>query len=453
MKNLLNKKFSLAISSVMACAMPFALTSISSCANAKTIQFANFESYMDNSLMNYLEKSYNVQFQWYTVTEMIETKFHDTYDVAIPSGYELYKLQQKGWLEEIDWAKLGISEVTDADSAMNLFADPIQGAIEKMNNDLGINVLKYGIPYFAQSFTFVYKGPELKFYSAIGSHEETSEPTWADIFYTISPQCKYADRFGGKIGMLDDSKTLYDIARIVETIEQNPDDQSKWTNQMPQDSSINSLKQTFKSLTNKARRNWYRLSTDSGQIARILADHSEHGYNAALAWSGDALYGAQGAGEYSPYKGDQMHTIKPSGVSLDEIDFIVLNNKNHSNSDKLNRIYKMIYDICFDAWQVTDEDELLKTNADGKYKYWSMQNWDTVSYIPLLKNIYNNVTSTTSKYWDYYASTDDLATRQLMTSLITLPPEEELTSIFGKPLSALQNSNTHWAWLETRGNL
>lgn len=470
MKNFLSKKFSLITVSVVATTTPFAFVPLTSCGTSKAIQFANFESYMDNSLMNYLEGEYDVQFQWFTVSEMIETKFKDTYDVAVPCGYELVKLYQRGWLEEIDWQNFHIEGVTNADTAKTvLYAPEAQAAIDQMNNSLTLylrekevieptetfNVLNYGVPYFAQSFVFMYKGEELDFYSAIGEHEKITDrnPNWADIFYTISPQCKYGDRFGGKTGMLDDSKSLYDMSRIVETIEANYDDPTTWTNKMPDNSSVDDLKETFKSLTSKAQSNWYRLSTDSGQIARILADHSAHGYNAALSWSGDALYASQGAGEYEPYTGDEMHTVKPSGASLDEIDFIVINNKNKDNEEKLDRIYKMIYDICLDAHEVTQESQLLEqvddpySIRDKRYKYWSMQNWDTVSYIPLLNNIYKYVSKTTSEYWE-----GDQPTKELMTSLIAFPTED-VNSLFGRPLSALENSNTHWAWLETRGNL
>lgn len=461
MKNSSNKKISLMISSIALCATPFAFSQLTGCSNSNTIQFANFESYIDGKLMNHLTNSYDVQFQWFTVSEMIETKFRDTYDIAVPCGYELSKLYQKGWLDKIQWKNFNIPNIENAHDARSLFSDDAIQAIDEMNSMLhtyhqipaDFDILEYGIPYFAQSFVFMYKGEELTFYSAIGEHDIVAEPTWADIFYTISPQCIYGNRFGGKVGMLDDAKSLYDMARIVETIEQNPtpisSDFNEWTNSMPDNASINDLKNTFKSLTSKAQNNWYRLSTDSGQIARMLADHSQHGYNGALSWSGDALYASQGAGEYEPYSGTQMHTIKPKGVSLDEIDFIVINNKNQNNINKLQRIYKTIFDICFDSYNVASSEELLST-VDGRYKYWSMQNWDTVNYTPLLKNIYDEVVNPNSLYWNDY---EDIETKKLMTSLITFPQKFGLKSRFGRPLTALQNSNTHWAWLETRGKL
>ncbi|MCQ3915351.1 MAG: hypothetical protein MJ195_00995 [Mycoplasmoidaceae bacterium] len=67
---------------------------------------------------------------------------------------------------------------------MELFAEPAQQAITEMNasfqeylDDSNFNILNYGVPYFAQSFDFVYKGEEIEFYSAVGSHQKVTEPT------------------------------------------------------------------------------------------------------------------------------------------------------------------------------------------------------------------------------------------------------------------------------------
>ncbi|MCQ3915350.1 MAG: hypothetical protein MJ195_00990 [Mycoplasmoidaceae bacterium] len=54
------------------------------------------------------------------------------------------------------------------------------------------------------------------------------------------------------MGMLDDAKSIYDMARIVETIEANDGDPTNATNEMPLNSTIESLKNTFTSLTSKA---------------------------------------------------------------------------------------------------------------------------------------------------------------------------------------------------------
>lgn len=451
MKNYLSRKFSLAICSAAMCTTPFALTS---CGNSHSIQFANFESYMDPGLMRYIQDQYDVQYQWFTVTEMIETKFHRTYDIAVPSGYELSKLQKKGWLEKIDWSKL-IPDTNSSNDVIDLFAPPIQKTIKAMNERFGINVLDYGVPYFAQSFTFIYKGSELTFYKN-GTTTPTSTPDWSDIFYTIGPRNpKLDERFNNRIGMVDDSKSLFDISRIIQTIEENPTDPSKWSNEMPAYDDIDDLVNIYKRITSKAKKNWYTLNTDSGVIARNLADHSNHGYVGALSWSGDALYAAQGAGEFDPYTGEEMHVMKPYGASLDEMEFLVINNKNHSNPDKLDRIYKLIYDVCLDSYNVTDQTELLKEvedkyTEDKRYKYWSMQNWNTVNYVPTLNSIYSQVTQTSCRYWDY---AEDESSKKLYTSLVTMTNPDYANSLFGLPLTNLQNSDTHWAWLQSRVKL
>lgn len=430
---------------------------LTSCSANNTIQFANFESYMDNGLMNHLARSYDVQFQWYTVTEMIETKFQHTYDVAAPSGYELSILKNKNWLEPIDWTRFGIPGVSNGKQALEsttLFAEPIRGAITKMNNQLDasgkFNILDYGIPYFAQSFMFVYKGKQVTFYKA-GTNQATNQPNWNDIFYTISPNMiSHNPDLAKRKGLLDDPKTMYDICRIMETITENPQDSSKWTNKMTDDISHNRMLQTFSFLTNKARRDWYTLNTDSGLISRSLADHGPHSFGCAFTWSGDALYAAQGAGEFEPYTGDQMHIQKPNGVSLDEIEFLVINNKNHNDSNKLDRIYNVFNDICFkDAWNASEEQLKQRTSDNNRYSLWPMQNFDTVNYTPVLKSIYDYTTKLDSDYWD--CPIEDIKTRELYTSILKI--NATATPLFGRPLSSIQNSETQWAWIESRDKL
>lgn len=453
MKNLLSKKFSILVCGVVA-TTPFTFTSLTSCSASHAIQFANFESYMDSDLMDHLQEQYDTQFQWYTVTEMIETKFHRTYDIAAPSGYELSVLQKKGWLQEIDWEKFGIEGVKTVDDAKQLFAEPIQEAIDRMSSELGVNPLKYGVPYFAQSFSFIYKGEqEVTFYKN-GTSETISEPNWADIFYTIGPKNQHLDeRFTNRIGMVDDSKSIYDVSRIIQTIKQYPNDSSKWTNVIPEGDTIPQLKETFKALTDLAQSDWYSLNTDSGIISRNLADHSEYGYVAALSWSGDALYASQGAGEFDPYSGKEMHVVKPKGASLDEIEFLVINNKNDGETERLDRIYSILKDVCLDGALAQSTKDDIGSKQGDRFKYWSMQNWDTVSYTPTLKSIYDYVVNIDSDYWDDYCDKTDTATRTLYTTILQMTNQQYAKSLFGKPLSAEQNSDTHWAWLESRGNL
>lgn len=475
MRNLFSKKISILFASAISCTMPF--MSLTSCGSSNAIQLANFESYMDDDLMDHLSDKYGVQYQWFTVAEMIETKFEKVYDIAIPCGYEVVTLYKRGWLEKIDWSKFGLKDPTTGDlidtreKVMNLIAEPVRIAIEKMDagfqqylGDDQFHIMDYGVPYFAQSFTFAYKGSELKFYKT-GTEQETDKPTWADIFYTISPANKNLDpRFGQTIksrtGMLDDSKSLYDVSRIMETTIKGSDPFDA-TNEMPANSSIDDLVKTFNYLSDNfkdKKGSWFALNTDSGIISRNLADH-KNGYVAALTWSGDASYAALGAEEFDPYTGQEMHIKRPYGTSLDEIDFVTINKKNEKDPEKLDRIYKAVYDICLDGVLAQPNKESIGAKEGDHFKYWSMQNWDTVNYTPIWKSIYDYVANEESDYWDYvfegrsWTDEQKKSAKQLYASIVSYADQAYANSLFGRALAPLENSNTHWAWLETRGNL
>jgi spermidine/putrescine-binding protein len=77
-----------------------------SCSIGK-ITFANFESYMDSDLI----KRYSSQasFVYYSTNEDIELKFKKSYDIAVPTCYEVLNLLRKDELERIDWPKFNLN--------------------------------------------------------------------------------------------------------------------------------------------------------------------------------------------------------------------------------------------------------------------------------------------------------------------------------------------------------
>ena len=87
--------------------------------------------------------------------------------------------------------------------------------------------------------------------------------------------------------------------------------------------------------------------------------------------------------------------------SQSEIDFVTINNKNEKDPEKLDRIYKVIYDICLDGALALPNKEGIGAKENDHFKYWSMQNWDTVNYTPIWKSIYDYVVNDESDYWDY----------------------------------------------------
>ena len=476
MKSLLNKKISLGLTTALAAVMPITLTNLTSCSQSNSIQFANYESYMNDRLMNHLSSEYGVQFQYFTVAEMIETKFERFYDICVPPGYELVSLYTKGLLHKIDWAKFDIKDskgnkITNSTQARGLFVtggdifndmnDNFRAYLKKMGDPQAdsFDVLDYGIPYFAQQFMFGYKGEKLDFYK-YNTTNKTEDPTWLDIFYTISPANPNCDSRFKKASrtnycsMLDDAKTMYDIARIMETI----NDPSGPTNVIPEGSTVDSMIETLSTLTDMFKGDqWFVLNTDSGIISRNFANRV-HSNPCVFSWSGDMLYAALGAEEFNPYSAAEMHIQKPSVASLDEIEFLVINKKDEKDSSKLNEIYNIVKEVCLDGCDLTpDANGIAKTDADGNYVHWSMANWDTVNYTPMLQNIYQ-YTIGSEEYWSDYLDKLGLEgqvrqdTLKLYQSIIT-PTVEEVKSIYGKTLTPLQNSDTHWAWMQAKQKL
>lgn len=443
---------------------------MTSCGDTKSIQLANFESYMDETLMENLQSQFDIHFPYYTVAEMIESKFERYYDIAIPSGYEMLSLLRRGWLEEINWSDFGIG-ISSAEDAKTLFVPEIinhindqftqyvfntpEGAdLKPYFNEGSVNVLKYGVPYFAQSFVFGYKGTPLTFYK-YGTGQQTDKPNWADIYYTISPSnpnCdeRFAPTVGKRLGMVNDAKSAYDIARIAETAKEGLTP----TNAIPEDDSKARMLQTFKTMTDsfKGKRSRFTLNSDSAVISKGLADPK--GYAGAFTWSGDSIYAAKGAGEYEPDPAN-FHIQEVYGGSLDEVEFMVINKKNLKPefAQKHEDIYKVVKQICLDGANASATDIVEFDSENDRYKYWSMQNFDTINYTPMLKNIYDAVTNKSSQYWIQKGETAQAI--ELYIKILSQPQrtDADLVHLYGRTLTKLQNSNTHWAWLESSANL
>lgn len=456
MKIVHNNKFKKFLQLPMVMLISSNLLLLSNCNSAfnSTIQFANFESYMSQDLIDDLSHKYNIQFPYYTTNEVIETKFANYYDIAIPSCYQMLVLQQKDMLEKIDWSLFDIKGVENAEDAKAIFnkeliddvnkwvkdwtADPKHNFKEPINN-----ILDYCVPYFAQSLMFAYKGPSQTFYH----HDkqpisgENENITWDDIFYTFSPSSPIADFFKPQrnqcCAMLDDCRSIYDVARIIDT--------NNETNEPNLELTLEDAKKTYDCITkyfeNYVGNSWIQIQTDSGNIATNLSNHNG-GYLGAITWSGDILYAAMGAGEFDPWDAKNLHIVKPlGGATLNEVDTIVINKQ--SKKDK-NSIYNIIKQVALDGCQV-NEKELFAKNEKDQYKYWTIRNFDAIGYTPVLKNIYESIIGDSCPYWE---DIEDEATKEMYKKIIE--NEKGQTRLFGKPLTDLQNSNIHWAWLESK---
>lgn len=436
---------------------------LTSCSNSNAIQLANFESYMSNSLIQDLHAHYDIQFPHYTVTENIETKFQRYYDLAIPSCYEMFVLLKRGWLEPIDWAKFEIG-VADAEEAKNLFNSNIINNLnaqfkyfcehdetfdwgqyfETTAEGLNVNVLKYGIPYFAQSFMFAYKAQEeLKWYEYEGTHKETTTPTWPDVFYTVSKNNQFIGQKGKRLGMLDDSKSIYDVARICQTILAGAEP----TNEMDPDAKEEQDRETLNTIADlfAPQPSKFILNSDSGTVSRLFAD--PNGCAGAFAWTGDLIYSAMGAEEFEP---DYEHFFIPntSVASLDEVDLFVINKKNSNLTEKRDNIYKIVKQICLEGCKA--DDIVAYDEEKGRYKYWTVENFDNLDYTPVLSQVYNAVCDDQdrSKYWENKGVSESAL--KIFLQLLTNINRNDVKHLFGRVLTPEQNSDVHWAWTKTK---
>jgi hypothetical protein len=117
---------------------------------------------------------------------------------------------------------------------------------------------------------------------------------WDDILKEISPvqnknlDPRFKPKAGRRIGMVDDSRSVYDMCRLIQTNGQdvNPPDGIN---------TISDYKKTYQELTSKFTENdnYFYINSDSYQILYALAD--PYGLSSSIAYNGDALYAATGA--------------------------------------------------------------------------------------------------------------------------------------------------------------
>ena len=477
----LSKKHCLLFASLL---LPTFSICLSSCSVKETskIVVANWESYMSNSLINRITHENNVQYLNFATNEEIETKFKDYYDVAVPSSYEMFALIQKGWIEKIDWKKFNLYQIdddnqktsnliTNGHEALCLFSNNVQQIIEQQTAAYkqvchfkdDENILDYGIPYFLQNFIFAYKGDEI--------NEITNANNWSDFLKIVSPKLnpnideRFKPTAKSHIAMVDDARTIYDLANLIKNQELYPNDHSKWdVNPSESSRTIKDYKNDYSYFTSKYQNGYFYLNSDSGQILSSFSQ--KDGNNSAQSYNGDILYAATGGGindmEYDPedpdkfvYDTSNFHIYNPACSPL-VLEFVVMNNKNDKASEKhLNDVYDVVKKMVLE--NADDEDKITEYNDENEeYTSGPMNNFDEVNYTSPLKLIDDFVIN--GDYFNVYDpnNPDDGGYTQkqvdLFKEIYSIPDfsSYSIDCLFEKPISDLDKSNMHWAFNEEK---
>lgn len=438
--------------------LPLVTMSLSSCSNSNGIVVANFESYMSTDLMNEITKQYDTQFLYYGTNEDIESKFQKNYDVAIPSTYEVITLLQKGLLGRIDWKLFGLkdtegNDIKNGTDALCLFSDSAKAVIESVTKNYPdlfhpddpndpTNLLDYAIPYFLQTFDFAYKG------TAISDIDNAAK--WSDMLQFISKDyASLDDRFKptnqSKIGCIDDSRTFFDLCKLIQDQQNNPTTPDTWDINPNEDeyTKIENYTHTYDVVTSNYAKNWFYFNTDSNQILQSLSDPK--GNNSTFAYNGDILYASEGAGMYDPYDDTNMHVYKPAYSPL-AMDMVVFNKKN-DDADLSHK--QKVYDVV-KKFALEDADDqqgnIYDTDDDGNYIYGPMQNFDFIAYTDPLANINTYVLSSDGYFKDAGYTDSQIKLYQQIYNIDFTGVSDIISRIIENPLSDLAKSNMHWAY-------
>lgn len=410
--------------------LPFSL----SVANSNQFVFGNFQSYMSQNVMNRLEKQYNINWQYYGTNAEIPTYIKNkTLNIAVATNNMIAQLAINKEIQPIDWSKFNLYYQDPSDpqkeikvehywDMQHVVTPAVWNLCQAIATKAGFpsvtdangqqhlgNLLEYCIPYFMQTFVFAYRGPVI---------EELNKPdvSFKDIFGYITNTSIKDNRFLGgnsKVMMIKDARTVYDVSRLINYAENptpanqdiNPSseylmnyDRSKNDNTLAP--SINQIGQTYDHLATYYRNidpNTITFNSDSGIVLNKLASRQIEG---AFLYNGDAVYAAAGGdvadggtnlpvfpdkplSPDDPESANEMHVVVPKDnlVAMDGVVF----NKTLTGS-KLDEAYNIVREVCLSG--LNPNEDIGAEDADGNYKYLSMQNFDFVNYTPCYQKLY-----------------------------------------------------------------
>ncbi|MBD5445990.1 MAG: hypothetical protein HDR31_01590 [Mycoplasma sp.] len=454
-----------------------ALGTFTSCsAHDTSFYMANYESYISNDLLEQIESEHsfselevnnntfnvpitNFKYRTFATNEDLERNFVTNYDVAVPSMYLAAKLANEGKILTLDWSNFGLYQLDEngnktdkkirtAEDALTLFTDQTKKVLfaydlsnafkiskneykEKIYENAGL--LNYCVPYFLQDFVLGYK-------SFDSWNLQNSNLDWNQTILKLKEKVNSNDI--KKIAAIEDYRTLYSIAHLIEDeaknnaeITVNPGTEKNsgyvnpnskltdYTAKIPYDSFV----RTYEYLAKDLSHNKYYFNSDSNNILNDFADPK--GAQAIMSYNGDLLYAAQG-GDYYSYNrlnndsieifmnwlsnNYNLALINPSfnikfikpDRTLILLDVMVVNRKRVQEKQHLNEAYAVLKKIGLEGSDHSlysdnsktqynnssdSQNNSVFTTKDNQFVYGPMINFDYIQYTSPLNTINNYV--------------------------------------------------------------
>ncbi len=503
-----NFKIGITLISGLLIIAPFSAILVScSSIDQNRLVYGNFESYMSNDVERYLQTKYDVSFDSYETNEQILSILkNDSMDVVTPSTYMDISLIKDNLIQPLDWSKFKLGNIKNVNDliknniftpatikAMDAYGDlngdgiivpydslfdsnnklilsksykifkngvpssvqyltsknnGMPGALDLFSQD---SLLNWTIPYFLQDNIFAYRGPEINSWGPKKKSDADKTTNWSDVLYTMSHDKRFYHAKTPNLGMVDDSRTIYSIPRLMQDGNANVNPQ---LNKKPgefQNVEISDVEKTYKYFVNEFKNSSSHilLNSDSSVILNKLSRDEISG---GIMYNGDVVYSVTGGDDGINIKANDIHFKRPNStlVALDTIAF----NKN-LKGDKLDAAYNIVRTIMFDTIDkggVINDAGSLDNNKD--YKYWSTKNFDEVNYTPVVTNMYNFATSqghydpsSLAPYDSYFGnSKKDLMEKELLKIDVNQKMLEQ-------PLNNISKSNMQIAYYSFKNDL
>lgn len=406
--------------------VPIPLLIYSTTSNTRNFVLGNYQSYMSPTVMKELNKQYGLEFDYFETSEDVKKLLKkNTIDISNTTSYDLVDLVKENLVSKVDWKKFNLQiadpnnpnvsiPIENANDALQLFTMPTQEVLTSYSIDnVAINLLDYGIPYFIQDLVFVYRGQQIS--------QLTGTVSWQDVLDVISTEERFKPKQAPQIISLDDPRTMYSIPRSIQTSPSNINPDTNAT--------IDDLQSTYQLLSdslNKLGSNAINLNSDSNTVLNIIATGQMNG---GFMFNGDAIYASYGGDNKVTIDENDFHVVKPENTVV-ALDMMVMNSQMNDTS-KIDKSYDIFKQLCLNNgyFKVTD------VNPDNPSLTY--ENFDEVNYTPTLNVIYEYV------YDNYF----DVWQQPIVEVNIRNKGQIELA------LDNLLKSNFNFAWVGFKNSL